>query len=181
MTFYRNRADSRVIELRHSSMPADEWEPVSQAHGKALQRDQCRAELREMLQPGAHVYCVIRSVSRSGMQRRISLFCISGDSLVCIDWAASRAMDDRQHADGGIIVHGCGMDMCFHLVYCLGRVLYPEGFGILGKRANGRPVRPMSAAHAARLVKSGAVLRGRNGDASGWDSDGGYALKHVTI
>ena|ERR1035437_1828097 len=50
---------------------------------------------------------------------------------------------------------GCGMDMGFHLVYNLGRTLFPEGFKVEG--------------------------RGRNGDASGWDKDGGYALKQRWI
>ena len=31
---------------------------------------------------------------------------------------------------------------------------------------------------AAQAVARGAVFRGRNGDKSGWDDDGGYALNH---
>jgi hypothetical protein len=39
--------------------------------------------------------------------------------------------------DVGITVGGGGMDMGFHLVYNLGRVLWPFGFKRAGKRCDG--------------------------------------------
>jgi hypothetical protein len=54
----------------------------------------------------------------------------------------------------GLTVGGCGMDMGFALVYDLSRTLFPDGF---------------------KLAKD---QYGRNGDKSGYDRDGGYALRH---
>lgn len=61
--------------------------------------------------------------------------------------ACGFAFDERYEA---VKIGGCGMDMGFHIAYELGRVLFPEGFKVDGV--------------------------GRNGDTSGWDNDGGYAL-----
>ena len=58
----------------------------------------------------------------------------------------------RNDKDGSVIVGGCGMDMGFNIVYSLSRRLWPKGF---------------------KLPKGKA---GRNGDTSGTDTDGGYAL-----
>ncbi|AFU86493.1 hypothetical protein D869_gp090 [Caulobacter phage CcrRogue] len=67
-----------------------------------------------------------------------------------IGWLAAKAMGDTFDADRqGIKVGGCGMDMGFHLVYSLGRTLWPNGT----KKPHGS----------------------RNGEP---DRDGGYALKH---
>jgi hypothetical protein len=122
---------------------------VSRAKGKAMRKEYCKRELLSMLKPGDTVYCILRSVSRSGMQRQISL-CVATDGMRNIDSLAADLMG--YPVDKGIKVTGCGMDMGFHLVYNLGRCLFPEGFPVEG--------------------------RGRNGDTSGHDNDGGYALKH---
>jgi len=81
----------------------------------------------------------------------------------------------------GLKVNGCGMDMCFSTVYNLGRALFPEGFGERGKMPMGHIVRPGTPVLAAKAVAKGAKFYGRNADPSGWDKDGGYALKAVTI
>lgn len=69
------------------------------------------------------------------------------------------------------------MDMGFAVVYDLGRVMFPDGFGVAGKYPNGSDGRPTTKEMAAKAVEIGATFRGRNGDPSGWDNDGGYALK----
>jgi len=104
--------------------------------------------LLETLKPGQTVFCTLRHVSASGMQRRISLHVIKDDEIFQIDHLAARAMGDRIHDKGGIVVNGCGMDMGFSLVYNLGLTLWPNG----------------------TLAPHGS----RNGEP---DSDGGYALK----
>jgi hypothetical protein len=70
------------------------------------------------------------------------------------------------------------MDMGWELVYTLGCYLWPEGFGIKGKLPLGRTCRPATKEKAALAVSKGAEFYGRNGDTSGWDDDGGYALSH---
>ena len=115
------------------------------------------------LKPDDKVYTILRHVSRSGMSRRISTIYIkkvqTGD--IAEEWngeplditpAVSRLLDyPRNYPHDGMRVDGCGMDMGFEVVYNLGRVLFPDGFKVDGI--------------------------GRNGDRSGWDKDGGYALK----
>jgi len=82
------------------------------------------------------------------MSREISLLVGDYD----ISYLAARLLDMNRGKSGGIKIGGCGMDMGFELVYCLGRKLFPDGFKVKGI--------------------------GRNGDTSGWDKDGGYALKY---
>ena len=117
--------------------------------------------LRKLLRPGRTVYTVLRHVSRSGMMRSIDLYvivpprdgypadirCITGSVAAVLGYPIDRG-------NGGLRVCGCGTDMGFHVVYSLGRALWPRGF---------------------KLARN---QHGRNGDTSGCDSDGGYALNH---
>lgn len=118
-------------------------------------REQAREKLLKLLPPGKSVYTILRHVSQSGMSRHISICIVDGNEIDDITWLVARLTGDRiDRKTGGIKVTGCGMDMCFHVVYTLGRYLYPDGF------------------------KLAANQRGRNGDNSGYDKDGGYALEH---
>ena len=147
-------------------------------NAKQRERDAAVRELREILKPGDTVYTQIKHVSRSGMSRVIMPVIIQDNKPQYIGWLVANACGDtydRKHE--GIKIVGCGMDMGFHLVYQLSRVLFPDGFGILGRYPNGSEGRPASKEMAAAAVESGAEFYGRNGDRSGWDNDGGYALK----
>jgi hypothetical protein len=116
------------------------------------------ARLRELLPVGTTVYSVVRHVSRSGMRRHIDLYAIKDNKPVYLSGMAADALGMRRgKTQDGIVTDGCGMDMCFHLVYNLGRVLYPAGFDL----APGQ--------------------YGRNGDTSGHDADGGYALRSESL
>ena len=65
--------------------------------------------------------------------------------------------------------------MGFEVVYNLGRQLFPKGFGTVSYGG----ICPQTKEEAERLVATGKTsFCGRNGDKSGWDNDGGYALKH---
>ena len=125
---------------------------------KAQQQEKAEAiaKLREWIKPGDKVYTILRGVSRSGMQREIGVILMQEDGCILHpNYLVSLAIGARQGKRDGIIMGGCGVDMGFHLVYSLGRVLFPDGFKVEG--------------------------RGRNGDTSGWDNDGGYALRHVWL
>ncbi len=140
---------------------------------KETERAEAIAQLRTLLKPGDEVQTILRHCSKSGMQRCISPIFNGSD----YSWLVARATGDRVHPKhGGIVTDGCGMDMGFSLVYNLGRVLFPDGFGIAGKLPSGRAIRPATRAAAAKAVERGAVFYARNRDASGWDTDGGYAL-----
>ena len=113
-----------------------------------MKKEEAIKVLREELKPGDTINTILRHVSRSGMSRSVSL--LKGDWD--ITYLAALSMGDKiDQKHGGIKIGGCGMDMGFALVYNLGYALFPDGFAVEGI--------------------------GRNGDTSGWDNDGGYALK----
>ena len=147
-------------------------------------RDESIQALRDMLKPGDIVYTILRSVSRSGMYRRISLVVGRGEECRDITFHVARALDEplQQRGqwvqDSGIGIGGYGMDMGFKLIYNLGCVLYPDGFGIPGTNGIVKDMRPVSKEKAAQAVAHGYIFHGRNGDTSGWDNYGGYALNH---
>ncbi len=117
-----------------------------------------KALLKKMLKPGDTIYTLTRHVSNSGMYRSISLFCVGKDrKITCIDWLAIRILDMHIDKHNGIGTGGCGMDMHFALVYNLGRTLFPKGF---------------------KVVKG---QLGRNGDTSGYETDGGYAFRKESL
>ena len=139
-------------------------------------------ELRQDLKPGDTLHMIVRKVSASGMSRHIDVYRFAVDGgQVRKYWMSSRiaavagfTFDDRHEC---LKVSGCGMDMCWHVGYTLGRVLWPEGFGLEGAYPNGSTGRPATREQAAKCVEAGVQFRGRNGGQSGWESDGGYALK----
>lgn len=69
------------------------------------------------------------------------------------------------------------MDMGFAVVYNVSHAMFPDGFGVEGTTRLGKTIRSTSKAQAAKHIQLGAEFYGRNGDKSGWDHDGGYALK----
>lgn len=148
---------------------------------KISKQDQAAAilELRKIIKPGDTIYTILRHVSGSGMSRDISLLKLENGQPHHLTYTIAQALGyslAKNTGSNAIKVSGGGMDMGFSVVYNLSRTLFPNGFGIEGKTAAGRKVRPTSKAHAAKLVQAGADFRGRNGDGGGWDNDGGYAL-----
>lgn len=102
---------------------------MTRQSAKEIERETAKKELLEILKPGDTVYCVLRHVSRSGMQREISLMV---DGMRNIDWYVSRLLGMRRGSWDGLVVTGCGMDMGFHLVYNLSRVLFADSFVCIG-------------------------------------------------
>ena len=140
---------------------------------------QAKEELAD-LKPGDTVYTILRRVSRSGMQREIGVVQLTKNGPRHPNWAVAVLLGLPLNRSGfdGVKVGGCGMDMGFHLVYSLSAALFPGGFGVEGELPLGRKIRPTSPENAALAIARGAKFYGRNGDASGWDNDGGYALRH---
>ena len=118
-----------------------------------MDEKEAKKELKALLRKGKHtVYTSLNHVSSSGMFRLISCYTIVDNKPVCLDWYIDKLGHfTRGKKREGLRVGGCGMDMGFHVVYSTSRALYPKGFKVKGV--------------------------GRNGDASGWDNDGGYRLK----
>jgi hypothetical protein len=148
------------------------------------EQEEARERLLGLLTPGDTVLCVLRHVSSSGMMRVIQLVMMKDNEPRYLGYNAATLLgmtyDNKRE---GVKVEGCGMDMGFHLVYSLSRVLFPEGFGLWPLGGEHMPkvgtyMRPTTKDHAAEMVAQGFKFYGRNGDTSGWDNDGGYALKH---
>lgn len=122
--------------------------------------------------PGKRVYTSCSHVARSGMSRRIHVYIVTRDTetdregkkrvehrIHEITGLVAHALDyTRNQNDGGLVIGGCGMDMGFHVVYSLGRVMFPKGGSL--KAASG-----VRQAQAER----GGITR---------EVDGGYLLKH---
>ena len=153
------------------------------------EREEALATLRELCPPGTTVYTKLNHVSRSGMSRSITPLILKDGALYYLTWRAGAILGLLRDRYEGLPIGGCGMDMGFSLVYNLSHYLFPDGFGLEGEKevkvtkASGtieRRVihkRPRTKAEAARMVAAGWKFHGRNGDTSGWDSSGGYALE----
>lgn len=82
------------------------------------------AKAIELITPyrGKEVYAIVNSVSRSGMSRRIELYCIGDgyDEKPTIDrvgWLVARITGESYDADkGGIRMGGCGSDMIHEII-----------------------------------------------------------------
>ena len=141
---------------------------------QSLEVEEAKKTLREILPPGSTVLCILRSVSRSGMSREISFLTETHRDVTGLFGIVG---EYRRGNRDGLKVTGCGMDMGFAVVYDVSRRLYPDGFGVKGEGPLGHEIRPDTKEHAAQAVAKGVKFYGRNGDASGWDNDGGYALE----
>jgi hypothetical protein len=93
-------------------------------------RDEVLNELRRLCPPGKTIYTILRNISRSGMTRRISAVVIHGGEPMQLDWLICKiGLFSLSNKHEGMIVRGCGMDMGLHVVYALGRTLYPQADG----------------------------------------------------
>lgn len=174
-TYYMQTATGEVFE---TTMPQyhPECTALPRSKGAEIYRKQTIEESKGLIKPGDTVYTLCESVSSSGMTRRIKCFIVVDGQIRDITYRVHVVSGYR--IDGGcLIVQGCGMDMGFSVVYDFSSNLYREGFGVEGKSANGKPYRPATQKAAKQAVKRGVVFSGRNGNASGWDTNGGYALK----
>jgi hypothetical protein len=84
------------------------------------QREQgeAKARLLEILKPGDTVFTILRTISRSGMQRTISLVVFAGGDVnadLHPNWTAAKLLGRRLKSDGhdAIVCNGAGMDMGF--------------------------------------------------------------------
>ena len=81
------------------------------------------------LKEGDRVYTVVRHVSASGMSRDLSLYIARDGEIMNITYYAAHALGWRLVERNGyraLRVSGCGMDMGFHTVYTLSRVLFRD-------------------------------------------------------
>lgn len=125
--------------------------------------------LREWVKPGDTLFTILRSVSRSGMSRRVTvkkIECINGRPQVLhLDYNVARAIGvSTAKIDYGVPVAGCGFDAGHEVVYLLGRVLFGNGFTCTGPDCQ-------SNDHSNGMKRPPAA------DAAITHTDGGYALR----
>ena len=102
-------------------------------------------DLRKDIKPGDTLHAIIRKVAPSGMSRNIDIYRFYvEDGKIQKHWLSPRVaaicgftFDDKAEC---LRVSGCGMDMAYHVVYSLGRALFPDGFGVEGELSMGRKV-----------------------------------------
>lgn len=91
-------------------------------------------KLRAWFPKGSTVYTLLRHVSRSGMQRQISVVAIiDKDDVRHPNYSVSRVLGYRLNKGGmhdAIIVNGAGMDMGFEIAYSLASKLYGDGYAL---------------------------------------------------
>ncbi len=86
---------------------------------KELLRTEAANYLKYSLKPGDTVYCIVRSVSASGMSRTISLLTLQDGWKLSHSYNAATLLGRPFVSKNGfdaVRVNGCGMDMCQHLV-----------------------------------------------------------------
>jgi hypothetical protein len=147
---------------------------------KAAEKAEAISTLKRMgVKPGAEVFTIVTHVSSSGMTRHIRCFIPTTNTstdyktgkktrkpgitditgLVSTVCGYTRAKGSRWD----LVVQGCGMDMCFSVVYNLGRVMFPKG-GPLDKSSPGRKHQEEREAKT-----NGRPVEG--------ETDGGYLLQ----
>lgn len=95
---------------------------------KQEEQAQAKNELLDILKPGDTIYCTVRKVGRQGISREIMIFTIKNNQPICLSYLTAKLLGWRQGKSDGVIVAGCGMDMGFHLVNCLGYALHNDGY-----------------------------------------------------
>ena len=97
---------------------------------KALDVAYAREQLlTHYVSEGDTIYTVLRSVSSSGMSRTLSLKVAKEGKILDLTYYASILLDwtlVEVNGSRALRVGGCGMDMGFHTVYTLSRVLFRE-------------------------------------------------------
>lgn len=103
-------------------------------HGKALkefERKESIERLRKLFigDDAPVIHTITRHVSASGLTRDISLIYIKGSTIHNITYSAALALEwplSEKSGNRAVRVSGAGMDMGFHTVYTLSRVLYRD-------------------------------------------------------
>lgn len=95
-----------------------------------ISKEDAIANLRHFFPEGSTMYCNLKHVSRSGMSRRISFHFIDGAEVRNASVWIAAALGMKCQDDHSLRVDGCGMDMGFHIVSVLSRVLYGGDYSI---------------------------------------------------
>lgn len=102
---------------------------------KDKEREAACDRLRELFPVGSHINIVCTEVSRSGSTNGYRVLISNhpdDERLGDISWLVATAIDAKRSNSGAIKSGGWGLDRAFHIVYRLGRALYPHGVPCTG-------------------------------------------------
>ena len=144
---------------------------------KEAQKEEALTNLRGILTVGQTVYTSLKWVNKAGSSRLIRVYIVRDDHIVDISWDVGKLLDYKyDNTADALVVGGGGMDMGYHLVYGLGRALYPEGVPCTGYSLSKR------APDGRFCCNSNDHVNGDNDYTIGhMHSDGGYTFYHRWI
>lgn len=94
---------------------------------KEKSRADARATMLESyISEGVKLLIVIKSVSASGMSRRMKVLAIYPDGSIRYLSHEVAKLCDLSLNDTGLLITGCGMDMAFWLAYHITEQLWPD-------------------------------------------------------
>jgi len=120
MTYYEN--NGRVYEFDHDA--GDGFKKISKVEYQRRIVEESKHNLAEALSKCTErrngkpiIRTVLRSVSRSGMSRVISVYVVQEGTIKNLSWDIANAMGQKPVESMGwaVKVGGCGMDMGYHL------------------------------------------------------------------
>lgn len=133
--------------------------------------------LRPLLQPGQKIYTSVVKVNRNGDSRHIKLYLVKDNSILDITrWVALAEGYKRNPNTGGIIVGGGGMNMCFMVVYSLGKALYPDGVPCTGNSSC-----TLTPDGRERCQSNDHVNGSKDYTIGHLHRDGGYAFREISL
>lgn len=94
-----------------------------------IQIEAARERLIEMLGATPVIYGDVKSVSASGMSRKIAFYCVVNGEIQRITYEIALVLG-LKHEDGALTKKGCGMDMVFAVIYDLSVSLYDAPYKI---------------------------------------------------
>jgi len=131
---------------------------------KAADLAEVKVALLKVLKPTSQVYVIVKSVSSTGTSRRITILTVDKGEIRNLSGYVSTLLGLRWNDDGSVTIGGAGMDMGFHIVYSMSRVLWPDGFQCPGESC-----------------RSNDHSNGDRSYAPHRHGDGGYALVHQRL
>ncbi len=94
-----------------------------QQQQKQAEQADAIATLKSMgIADGTTIYVCLKSVSKTGMSRRVGVYVVVDGRILRIDYHVSKALGLPLN-DNGVLIKGCGMDMGFWLSKRLSTVL----------------------------------------------------------
>lgn len=124
MTRPRHEVPTGVSCPRHPHGVRDVSRPC-----KACEKAEALADLRALCPPGTTVYTILRSVSRSGMSRDLSVIVFKDGHALHPNWAVSQVTGHRLNRGGwrdALVSKGCGFNHADTLVQDLAEALHGD-------------------------------------------------------